>query len=100
MQRYYAILGLTYPATQEEIKKAFYKLAHKYHPDKPEGNEQRFKEINNAYQILCKQRSAPEPVYQQPMRRHSYEMHFTTSTGRSSKTVYDANTGTFYTITW
>ena len=48
---YYTILGLDRGASQEEIKKAFHKLAHKYHPDKG-GDEKKFKEINEAYQVL------------------------------------------------
>ena len=48
---YYEILGVTKSATQEDIKKAFHKLAHKYHPDKG-GDEKKFKEINEAYQVL------------------------------------------------
>jgi len=49
---YYKILGVNRNASQEEIKKAFYKLAHKYHPDKAGGDEEKFKEINEAYQVL------------------------------------------------
>ena len=49
---YYQILGVTKTASEEEIKKAYRKLAHQYHPDKPGGDEKRFKEINEAYQIL------------------------------------------------
>lgn len=48
---YYQVLGITKSASQEEIKKAFHKLAHKYHPDKG-GDEKKFKEINEAYQVL------------------------------------------------
>ncbi|MSU54273.1 MAG: molecular chaperone DnaJ [Candidatus Staskawiczbacteria bacterium] len=48
---YYEILGVTKNASQEEVKKAFHKLAHKYHPDKG-GDEKKFKEINEAYQVL------------------------------------------------
>ena len=48
---YYEILGVAKTATPEEIKKAFHKLAHKYHPDKG-GDEKKFKEINEAYQVL------------------------------------------------
>ena len=51
MKNYYDILGISRDASQEEIKRAFYKLAHKYHPDKG-GNPQQFKEINEAYQVL------------------------------------------------
>jgi molecular chaperone DnaJ len=48
---YYEILGITKSASQDEIKKAFHRLAHKYHPDKG-GDEKKFKEINEAYQVL------------------------------------------------
>jgi molecular chaperone DnaJ len=49
---YYEILGVNKTATKDEIKKAFHKLAHKYHPDKNAGDDSRFKEVNEAYQIL------------------------------------------------
>ncbi|HRY63348.1 MAG TPA: molecular chaperone DnaJ [Patescibacteria group bacterium] len=49
---YYEILGVSKGASQEEIKKAFRKLAHEHHPDKTGGNEAKFKEINEAYQTL------------------------------------------------
>ena len=49
---YYNILGINRTASKDEVKKAFYKLAHKYHPDKKGGNEQKFKEVNEAYQVL------------------------------------------------
>jgi len=52
MRDYYEILGIGKTATEEEIKKAYRKLAHQYHPDKNGGNEEKFKEINEAYQIL------------------------------------------------
>ena len=49
---YYEILGVDKSASKEDIKKAFYKLAHKYHPDKKDGNEAKFKQVNEAYQVL------------------------------------------------
>lgn len=52
MKNYYKILGVSPKASQDEIKSAFRKLAHQYHPDKKGGNEKKFKEINEAYQIL------------------------------------------------
>ncbi len=51
-QDLYEILGVTKSATQDEIKKAYRKLAHKYHPDKQGGDEKKFKEINSAYQVI------------------------------------------------
>jgi molecular chaperone DnaJ len=52
MKNYYDILGVTKTATEDDIKKAYRKLAHKYHPDKSGGSESKFKEINEAYQVL------------------------------------------------
>ena len=49
---YYKTLGVEKGASKEELKKAFHKLAHKHHPDKQGGDEAKFKEINEAYQIL------------------------------------------------
>ncbi len=49
---YYEILGVSKTASEEEIKKAFRKKAHQYHPDKGGGDEAKFKEINEAYQVL------------------------------------------------
>ncbi len=49
---YYETLGVNKGASREEIKSAFRKLAHKYHPDKKGGDEAQFKEINEAYQTL------------------------------------------------
>jgi molecular chaperone DnaJ len=48
---YYKVLGIEKNASKEEIKKAYRKLALKYHPDRG-GDQEKFKEINEAYQIL------------------------------------------------
>lgn len=49
---YYQILGVDKKASKEEIKKAFRKLAHQYHPDKKGGDADKFKEVNEAYTVL------------------------------------------------
>lgn len=49
---YYEILGVSKSASAEEIKRAFRKLAVKHHPDKEGGSEEKFKEINEAYEVL------------------------------------------------
>lgn len=55
---YYKILGVSRSATDDEIKKAYRKMALKYHPDKNSdpGAEEKFKEIAEAYEVLsdCK----------------------------------------------
>lgn len=55
MKDYYKILGVEKNASQDDIKKAFRKLAHQYHPDKNKGNEEagkKFKEASEAYSTL------------------------------------------------
>ncbi|MCK5539147.1 MAG: J domain-containing protein [Bacteroidales bacterium] len=54
-KNYYKVLGIKKTATQDEIKKAYRKLAIKYHPDKNPGNnaaEEKFKNITEAYEVL------------------------------------------------
>lgn len=65
---YYTALGLKRGADDNAIKKAFKKLAIKYHPDKnkddPEGAKQRFQKIANAYEVLS-----------DPEKRSVYDEH-------------------------
>lgn len=66
MKDYYTILGVRKDATLEEIKKAYRRLALKYHPDRNKGDkeaEERFKEINEAYAVLS-----------DPQKRRNYDM--------------------------
>ena len=51
-KNYYDILGLSKSASPDEIKKAFRKKAHEHHPDKGNGSGEKFKEVNEAYQVL------------------------------------------------
>jgi molecular chaperone DnaJ len=58
-KNYYEILGIDKKADKDEVKKAFRKLAQKYHPDKG-GNEAKFKEITEAYSILSDEKKRRE----------------------------------------
>jgi molecular chaperone DnaJ len=49
---YYNILNIPRDASGDQIKRAYRRLANQYHPDKKSGDEKKFKEINEAYQIL------------------------------------------------
>jgi molecular chaperone DnaJ len=71
-QDYYNVLGVPRNATEEEIKRAFRKLAFQYHPDrnKNPGAEEEFKEINEAYQVLS-----------DPEKRSSYDRYGRVVTG-------------------
>lgn len=64
---YYASLGIGKSASPEEIKRAYRRLAHEHHPDKGKGNEEKFKEINEAYQVLS-----------DPQKRTQYDQFGTT----------------------
>lgn len=57
---YYEILGLQKGASKDEVKKAFRKLAAKYHPDKKTGDEAKFKEISEAYAVLSDEKKKAE----------------------------------------
>lgn len=59
---YYTTLGVPRTASPDDIKKAYRKMAHQYHPDKQGGNEGKFKEVNEAYQVLS-----------DPKKRESYD---------------------------
>lgn len=62
----YEILGLSKCATLEDVKKAYKRLALQYHPDKNNGDDSKFKQINEAYQILS-----------DPIKKQLYDEHLT-----------------------
>src|SRR3989344_8872457 len=57
---YYELLGVTKTSTKDDIKRAFHKLAHKFHPDKKEGDADKFKEVSEAYSILSDDKKRAE----------------------------------------
>jgi len=57
---FYSILGVDRKASTDDIKKAFRKLAHKYHPDKSGGDEAKFKELSEAYSVLSDDKKRAE----------------------------------------
>lgn len=78
---YYKILGLNSSATEEEIKKAFFRLAKKYHPDRHRGRrdgnyETKFAQINEAYNVLKDRKAKAE-----------YDVHFKDLSSKRTRTA-------------
>ncbi len=71
MQKYYDILGVNRSSSQDEIKKAFRKLAHIHHPDKPGGNASKFKELSEAYSYLTKNHTSQSQEQKDPFEGFS-----------------------------
>ncbi|XP_070566636.1 dnaJ homolog subfamily B member 6-like isoform X5 [Ptychodera flava] len=88
MVDYYKVLGISRTATEEEIKKAYRKLALKWHPDKNQDKkdeaEKKFKEISEAYQVLSDKKK--KEIYD----RYGVE-GLNGSTGGSSRPTYRRN---------
>ncbi len=60
MKDYYDVLGISKGATEDDVKTAFRKLAHKHHPDKKGGDEKKFKEASEAYSVLSDKKKRAE----------------------------------------
>ena len=70
---YYEVLGVTRDATEEDIKRAYRKLAVKLHPDKNPGDqaaEERFKELGEAYEALSDSQKRAALSHRLPSSRH------------------------------
>ncbi|WP_448590276.1 DnaJ C-terminal domain-containing protein [Thermodesulfobium sp.] len=83
---YYKILGVDRNATEKEIKQAYKKLARKYHPDLPGGDAEKFKEINEAHEVLSN-----------PEKRKIYDQMGTSWTGAGAGNQGFNFNGNFYT---
>lgn len=72
-KNYYDILGIDKKASQDDVKKAFRKLAHKYHPDKQGGDAGKFKEASEAYAVLSDDK-----------KRQAYDMYGSTASQQTA----------------
>ena len=66
----YTILGIQPNATKDEIKNAYQKLAKVHHPDRPQGNKEKFQEIQNAYENITSPKQQRTPVMFRPGNFH------------------------------
>jgi len=83
---FYKILNIPQNASDGDIKKAFYKLAKEYHPDVYKGAEDKFKEINEAYETLSDQ-----------FKRRQYDNDMKNGyTGSSSSNAQYGSTSTYH----
>lgn len=83
-KNYYEVLGVNRNASQEDIKKAYRNLSKKYHPDKNGGDDSKFKEINEAYDILRDEE-----------KRRQYDNPNPFSNGFGGFSGFDSNIGGF-----
>jgi DnaJ-class molecular chaperone len=75
MDDYYNILGLSPSASDDEIKKAYRRLAREHHPDKG-GNTQTFQQVQKAYEALCKRKDNVPFGHHQPQQVRKASDHY------------------------
>lgn len=89
MKTLYDILGVSRTATQDDIKRAFHKLAHQHHPDKG-GDAEVFKKVSEAYSTLSDPRKRSEYDYTLPspnLRNANDPIQFTQTQQHQYQTV-------------
>src|SRR5256714_4871024 len=86
---YYEVLGVSRSAGDEEVKKAFRRLAKQYHPDanKEQGAESRFVEINEAYEVLS-----------DTQKRSAYDRYGHSGLGNGMGSGFSSDFGSFSSI--
>jgi DnaJ-class molecular chaperone len=85
---YYKTLGIDKNASPEEIKRAYRNLAKQYHPDRPDGDDTKFKEINEAYDTLgdpVKRQAYDTPQSKININSQNFEDAFSTFFGTKSQ---------------
>ena len=87
MNNYYEILEVSKDANQDEIKKAYKKLAKKFHPDinKESGAEEKFKKINEAYEVLSDETKRKEYDQKLNSSNNSYSYTSCDNVGNNQK---------------
>ena len=87
MENHYEVLGVRRGASKKEIKKKFYELAKRYHPDLNDeaGAEAKFKRINEAYAVLTSDRD-----------RHEYDYNVNNATSSTVRPRYNYDGSPFY----
>ncbi|CAD8134295.1 unnamed protein product [Paramecium octaurelia] len=77
LKDYYAVLNITKTNDQPTIKKAYYALAKKFHPDVNQGKEDKFKEVNEAYEVLSDENTKKEyDAARTPQSQNNYSSTF------------------------
>tara|TARA_B110000305_G_C19443959_1_gene643623 strand:+ start:371 stop:1468 length:1098 start_codon:yes stop_codon:yes gene_type:complete len=97
---YYATLGLHRSASEDQIKRAYRKLALKYHPDKNTGNEDaahRFTEIGNAYEVLSnkEKRQIYDRLGEEGVQQHAQNNRGSSGSQDIFSTFFGGNFGSF-----
>lgn len=78
----YSVLGITSAASESEVKTAYRRLAKKYHPDRPDGNEAQFKRVNEAYDCI---KNGTQPQSTNNTHPFDFEDLFAQHFGRSPR---------------